>query len=333
MNKKFFLLPVVIAIIFSSCVPQRKYQDAVSRMNRLVTDSSDFSNKINALNKTLADNTTAMSSMQKQLDQLAKDTSSLADQYRKIDKLNKDLNILYEKVIQQNKDLLATSSKDKQDLAQQLADKKNELDKKEQQLNLLQTQLNDKQKNMDALQDSLDARQKRVNDLEDLISKQNNAITDLKTKITNALTGFDKNDLTVSIKDGKVYVSMSEQLLFKSGSTAIDPKGQDALKKLADVLQKNLDIEVLVEGHTDNVPYHGSGDMKDNWDLSVMRATAVSKVLITGGLDAKRIIASGRSEYHPVADNTSIEGKAKNRRTEIILSPNLTSLFDLLNSK
>jgi chemotaxis protein MotB len=173
-----------------------------------------------------------------------------------------------------------------------------------------------------------------VKELEDIFNKHEQTVTDLKNTIDKALAGFSSSDLTVERKNGKVYVSLSEKLLFASGSTVVDPKGKDALKKLADVLKANGDISIEIEGHTDNVPMKSASFPKDNWDLSVLRATSIVKILTTeNGLDAKRVIAEGRGEFFPVADNSTTEGKAKNRRTEIILSPNLDALYNLINSK
>jgi chemotaxis protein MotB len=133
------------------------------------------------------------------------------------------------------------------------------------------------------------------------------------------------------MKDGMVYVSLSEKLLFKSGSDVVDPKGKEALKSLAQVLNSTIDITVLIEGHTDNVPIK-TKLFKDNWDLSTARATSIVRLLtVTNGFDASRITASGRGEFHPVKDNSTVEGRATNRRTEVILSPDLNELYKVLN--
>ena len=133
------------------------------------------------------------------------------------------------------------------------------------------------------------------------------------------------------MKNGKVYVSLSEQLLFKSGSTKVDPKGQEALKKLATALKGNQDVNVLVEGHTDNVPVRGVvNGAKDNWDLSVLRATEITRILTEAGLSDSQVTPSGRAQYVPVAANDTPANKALNRRTEIILTPKLDELFQIL---
>jgi chemotaxis protein MotB len=155
-------------------------------------------------------------------------------------------------------------------------------------------------------------------------------VNKLKKTVADALVNFKPDELSVSIKDGKLYVSLQEKLLFKSGSASVDPQGKEALKSLASVLNNTPDINVMIEGHTDSLAIHGK--FEDNWALSVARATSIVRILTSDyKVDAHRVIASGRSQFYPVADNGTTEGRAKNRRTEIILSPNLNELFKLLN--
>jgi len=187
-------------------------------------------------------------------------------------------------------------------------------------------ELNEKQK---VLQD----REQALKELRRKIARQDSATKRLNDVIRNAMLGFNSDELSVSIKDGKVYVSMSDKLLFKSGQSSVENKGKDALKLLADVLDKNPDIDILVEGHTDNVPMKGSGDIKDNWDLSVVRATSIVKILTQDyKISPTRVTAAGRGEYFPKASNDTPEGRAKNRRTEIILSPKLDEIMKLINA-
>jgi chemotaxis protein MotB len=177
------------------------------------------------------------------------------------------------------------------------------------------------------------ARSKRINDLESVLARKDSAVLSLKNNIANALLGFADQGLTVEQKNGKVYVSLEEQLLFKSGSWVVDTKGQDALKKLGKVLETQSDVSILIEGHTDNVPYKGSGAIEDNWDLSVKRATAIVKILTANSsIDPKQLSAAGRSEYSPLNTEDTKEAKAENRRTEIIITPKLNELFKILES-
>lgn len=172
---------------------------------------------------------------------------------------------------------------------------------------------------------------KRLATLQSLIQGQKDAMNSLKQSIAAALVNFKADELTVYIKDGNVYVSLEEKLLFKSGSADVDPQGKAALAKLAGVLTNTSDINVVIEGYTDNVPIK-TGKFEDNWALSVSRATAIVRILtVDDGFNPNRISAAGHGEYHPVQTNDTPDGRAANRRTEIVLSPNLTSLFNLLN--
>jgi len=174
-------------------------------------------------------------------------------------------------------------------------------------------------------------REKALRDLQSIISRQDSITKRLNEIVRNALLGFNSDELSVEIKNGKVYVSMSDKLLFKSGSAAVESKGKDALKVLADVLEKNPEIDILVEGHTDNIPIKTS-QFRDNWDLSVARSTSIVRILTNDyKLNPLRITASGKGEYSPRDTNTTSEGRANNRRTDIILSPKLDELMNLLN--
>ncbi len=158
-------------------------------------------------------------------------------------------------------------------------------------------------------------------------------MSDLKNRISNALLNFKESDLTVQVKGGKVYVSLTEQLLFGSGSIAVDQKGVVALQQLAKAIKDQRDINILVEGHTDNVPVSKKSQyMQDNWDLSVMRATSITKILVRSGVSPKQVTAAGRGEFVPLASNDTPQNKQRNRRTDIIITPDLSELFNLLES-
>ena len=179
----------------------------------------------------------------------------------------------------------------------------------------------------------LKSREKDLSDMRSIINRQDSITKRLNQTLRNALLGFNSDELTVDIKNGKVYVSMSDKLMFKSGSADVEQKGAEALKLLADVLVKNPDIDVMVEGHTDNIPIK-TALYKDNWDLSVARAASVVRVLTWSyKVNPKQVTASGRGEHFPKGDNATPEGRASNRRTEIILSPRLDEIMNLLNTK
>jgi len=171
---------------------------------------------------------------------------------------------------------------------------------------------------------------RRLKTLQDMIQAQKNVMSKLKNSIADALMNYKSDELSVYTKDGNVYVSLAEKLLFKSGSDVVDPKGREALKSLATVIANTKDIAVMIEGHTDNVPIK-TKQFKDNWDLSTARATSIVRILtIDNNFDSNRITASGRSEFHPIKDNVTVEGRAGNRRTEVILSPDLKEIYKLL---
>jgi chemotaxis protein MotB len=172
---------------------------------------------------------------------------------------------------------------------------------------------------------------KRLKNLQDMIQAQKDVMSKLKNSISNALINYKADELSIYTKDGNVYVSLAEKLLFKSGSDVVDPKGKEALKSLAQVLNSTNDITVMIEGHTDNVPIQ-TNKFKDNWDLSTARATSIVRILTKdNGFDPMRITASGKGEFHPINSNDTAEGRAGNRRTEVILSPDLKELFKLLD--
>lgn len=178
----------------------------------------------------------------------------------------------------------------------------------------------------------LNERERTINELQQMINAQNEKVRKLLSSVKDALLGFSSDELTVREKDGKVYVAMSDKLLFQSGSARLDKRGEEALGKLAEVLNKQTDIDVFIEGHTDNKPIN-TVQFKDNWDLSVIRATSVVRILIKNyNVNPLQIQPSGRGEYMPVDDNETAEGKSKNRRTEIIMAPKLDKLFQMLQS-
>ena len=194
---------------------------------------------------------------------------------------------------------------------------------------LLSTDAANKASQLNKSQQELADQQQRLEHLQALMDQQKKATQEIRKKMADALVGFNSNELTVSIKNGKVYVSLQENLLFPSGSAVVNPKGKEALGKLADVLNVNPDITVDIEGHTDSIPIRGR--YKDNWDLSTARANSIVRILTQDyKVDPVRVIASGHSQYDPVQSNSTSEGRALNRRTEIILSPKLDELYRLL---
>jgi len=216
-------------------------------------------------------------------------------------------------------------------LKQQVDDLNKKVNDLSNQAGMLSTDAANKQSQLNMSQKELANQRKRLEQLQALMDQQKKATQEIRKKMSDALVGFNSNELTVSIKNGKVYVSLQENLLFPSGSAVVNPKGKQALSKLADVLNINPDITVNIEGHTDSIPIRGR--YQDNWDLSTARANSIVRVLATEyKVDPTRIIASGHSQFDPVQSNANAEGRALNRRTEIILSPKLDELFKLLEA-
>ena len=221
-------------------------------------------------------------------------------------------------------------------MASRIADQQAAISKLQSDLNALTQQnaqlsneASNKQGQVNSLQQNLQAQQKRLQDLQNLLDQQRKATDELKNKMINALVGFSNSDLTITQKNGKVYVSLSEKFLFPSGSAVVNDSGKIALGKLANVLVANPDIAVNIEGHTDSIPIRGK--FEDNWALSTARATSVVRILVnTYKVDPARVIASGHAWFDPVDTNSTAEGRARNRRTEIILSPKLDEIYKLL---
>lgn len=196
----------------------------------------------------------------------------------------------------------------------------------------LNNSLEAKSKELALREKSLSEKDQKLKELQSLLKRQDSLLNGLNNTIKNALLGFKSDEFGVEMKNGKVYVSLSDKLLFKSGKANVEDKGKEAIKKLSEVLVKNTDIDIAIEGHTDNVPIK-TDLYKDNWDLSVARSVNIVRMITDEfGLDPKRVTASGKGEFAPAASNDTAEGRAKNRRTEIVLSPKLEELLKILNS-
>lgn len=310
----FFFL--ASTFLFSSCiVSKKKFDDVLAQKIKTEGELADKTKQLNQANESIA-------ALNETLNRLKQDTADLNQSYRATSKRLADLNDQYEELNSYYKNLLTNSGKLNRDMAQQ-----------RDQLLAIQQSLERTHKLNDSLSNSLADREKKVRELENILANKDRAVKELKDRISNALLNFKESDLTVQVKNGKVYVSLAEQLLFGSGSIVVDNKGVGALQQLAKAIKDQKDLQITIEGHTDNVPVSKKSTyMQDNWDLSVMRATSITKILTDAGLSPKQITASGKGEYSPLAPNDSPQNKQKNRRTEIIITPNLDELFKLLES-
>ena len=314
--KPLFVGSFLLLMLCSSCiVTKKKYDDVLAQKVRLEAD-------LNERNAELEKANTRLNELDEQVKSLESEKASLtADVEAKNTKLE-ELNKEYDQLNAYYKNLLTSSGKLNRDMAQQ-----------QEQLLAIQNSLERTRRMNDSLSTSLTEREKKVKELESVLAAKDKAVNDLKNRITNALLNFKESDLTVNVKNGKVYVSLAEQLLFASGSVEVDSKGVTALQQLAKAVKDQRDINILVEGHTDNVPVSRKSQyMNDNWDLSVMRATAITKILTKAGVSPKQVTAAGRGEYVPLAANDTPQNKQKNRRTEIIITPNLDELFKILET-
>ncbi|PTN09400.1 OmpA family protein [Mangrovibacterium marinum] len=295
-TNRFILWLCAAAIAASSCAPFYKCGEAKPENNYFLTKRAMLLlDERDSLCYALDARVTEIGQLNQNIDELNDDVARLQTSLRDVERRYKDL--MGEKLSESEQFSLALQQKTQE--------------------------LNEKER-------LLAEREQALNDLRQVIARQDSITRRLNDVIRDALLGFQSDELSVDVKNGKVYVSMSDKLLFKSGSAAVEAKGKEALKVLAGVLEENRDIDILVEGHTDSIPIH-TAKYADNWDLSVARATSIVRIL-TGEyrIEPNRLTASGKGEYSPKASNESPEGRAQNRRTEIILSPKLEEIMQLL---
>jgi chemotaxis protein MotB len=330
---KTYFIVIVAALFIVSCVPARKFEETKSKYTKCEDELSQAKALVRDFETEITENRAQMRAIESKISHLERDTAISGNTYRQLTKNYDKLNETFELLLLKNKELLAGSAAETAKLSGQLHLTQEQLQKKEDELKVLEKELQVKKINLDNLNNELKIREVKVQELEAILKKKDDAVNELKRKVSAALLGFEGQGLTVNQKQGKVYVSLEEQLLFSSGSIKIESKGVEALKKLAKVLEQNSDINVLVEGHTDDVPMSGSGAIKDNWDLSVLRATSIVKILLTNGkIDPDRLMAAGRGEFMPIDPSKTADARKKNRRTEIILTPKLDEIFQILET-
>jgi len=329
------IVPVIlIALLASSCVTGRKYNTLSDRASLLLSERDSLKAENLWLSMSNRELTTKSQQLSDDAGRLTKELDKAkADLTQTKDELNK-LSTRYADLQKAQEELVSGRAQETQKLLAELRAAQADLQKKEDIMRELELNLDTKKASLDELTYELEKRNARLTELEKMLDAQQRAVKELKDKVSEALYGFENNGLSVTMKNGQVYVSMDEKLLFKTGSYEIDSNGRAALRKLGAVLEKNPDIGINIEGHTDDVPYRSSsGILLDNWDLSVKRATTVVRVLTEDTkINPKRLVASGRSEYMPVDAKKTVEARQKNRRTEIILTPDLTELYKILES-
>lgn len=311
---KIYVVLLSVLMCSSCIVSKKKYEQLSHDKSVLEVEKAELAD---SLLTALAENKDCRKAVKKQLkaiDKLQGDTTVLGDLYRDL--------------IDDYVELTKSSKSDAQRLNLQMQ-KVGELSQAIEEKNRL---LAKEEKDIDSLSQSLALREKKVQELDSVLKAKDAYMLNVQKEIESALLAFKNDELTVEVKDGKVYVSLTEELLFQSGSYDVDAKGKEALKKIATAL-KDSDVIIDVEGHTDDVPLRPSQVLKTNWELSVIRATSIVRILQKEGVPPQKIIASGRGEYLPKVNEKTKEARAINRRTEIIISPNLDVLYELLNKK
>jgi chemotaxis protein MotB len=332
MKTKSLVCAVAIALM-ASCVPERVLEETKGKLSKCETELADLKKSSQECEAKLAELKENATIDQKGLQSLKLDTALNGSNLRNLTSKYDKLNTLNEQLLNRLNKLMSGAEKDNAKLSGDLQMTTEQLLRKQDELRALETKLNQQKTDLDRLNEELKKREARVNELEAILKQKDQAAADLRKKLSDALIGFENKGLTITQKNGKVYVSLDESLLFASGKTNVEAKGVEALKNVAKVLEQNPDINVMVEGHTDDVAMKGAGDIKDNWDLSVMRATSVTKIMLgSAKIEPQRIISAGRGEFVPLDNAKTPEARKKNRRTEIILTPKLDELLKVLGS-
>lgn len=309
---------LLLLALTTSCVSKKVYNDLETKYADLKKENRQISDENTALAKEKNELDLKSKDLQAQLDKLKAERDKLSADYASTKSGLDNLQSSYNNLEKSSGETNESISKKNRELLAELEAKGKALAAEQERLNKLKSELQE--------------RSHRVDELEGMIAAQEAGLKKLKETLSKALNGFEGKGLTVEQKNGKVYVSMENKLLFGSGSWTVGTEGKKAVVEVGKVLAANPDISVLIEGHTDNAAYNGSGQITDNWDLSTKRATAIVHILKENkSVNPKSLTAAGRGEFAPVASNDTAEGKSKNRRIEIILTPKLDEISKMLN--
>ena len=312
--------PLLLTVLLVACVPARKYEEANTRATTMQAEVDAANTKARDAQAALDELRAGTEETQKRLTRLQQDTTILGTSLRQMTGQYDKINSLNNELLEKYNKLLAGDRSENRKLLTDLEALRLELMNKEDSVNALGRRVSEKQA-------ALAEREAKLAELQAELAAKDAAMKALKDRVSAALTGFEGKGLTVEQRNGRIYVSMENKLLFPSGSAIVDAKGKEALTKLAKAIENEKDLSILVEGHTDTDKIQGGSTYKDNWDLSVMRATSVVRILQeSSAIDPTRITAAGRGEYIPL----DAADKAKNRRIEVILSPDLLELYKLV---
>lgn len=294
---------LTLALISASCVPQSKYKELEQKYYAAL--QGETKNQL-----TIEEKEIALKNLGDQFKSLQEQQNALTRKKAELDAEYNQLQGEYDSKIKDLENLKLKNEKLSQEALQERKKIQGELEQ---------------------TQGQLQEKIRRINELEGLISQQKEGVSTLKNKLQNALKRYEGKGITVEEKEGYIYVSMDNKLLFPSASWNVESEGVRALQEISSVLSSDPDLNIIIQGHTDSDRYAGNGNIKDNWDLSVMRATSITKILQSEGVPPTQMTASGRGEYLPIADNSTSTGKAMNRRVDIIIAPNLREITQLLN--
>jgi chemotaxis protein MotB len=322
---------VIGAALLGSCVPSSEFTQLSQKSNSLQTERDDLMAENEYLTVENREMSARINHVEEQQKKIIEDSIRIHKKVKELQSEIAQLDRQYKDLESTHEELLRGNARETRRLLNELQTTQEDLARKQQLLKELETSVNGQRQDVNRLQAELEARNAKLMEMEEMLYQKDRILDDLRQKVADALLGFEGQGLTVTRKDGKVYVSLDEKLLFKSGSTVVDPNGVRALKQLAVVLANNREINIMIEGHTDDVPFRKGSSIKDNWDLSVMRGTSIVRILLDGsGIDPTRLTVAGRGEFLPVDPAQTSEARRKNRRTEIILSPDLSEVFSIL---
>lgn len=338
---------------FAACVPAKRYQEVAAQRDSLRQEhaaSLRVADSLRVGNRELAGD---KARLEKQVQQLVSDSLARGEAFARTADELANLKYSYGQLEANQKSIVAGNQREiskmlsemqrmqsqlqqredaVKNLESQLFQRKQALDRVEKQQAADRRALDSLRSSLDEMTAALNEKHKTLEALQQALARKDSASAALKDRIARALFGFQGQGLTVHEKNGRVHISIEDKLLFKSGSYAIGPQGEAAIRQLVPILEQYADLNIVVEGHTDDVPMKGSGPIADNWDLSAKRATTIVKLMLQGStLSPASISASGRAEFHPILDEKTPEARQKNRRTEIILTPNLSEIMGLLN--
>ncbi|MFO7868954.1 MAG: OmpA family protein [Bacteroidales bacterium] len=328
---KSIIYILLAGFLLASCVSQKKFQ-TLQESSKLTEDS---------LRTAMAQIQDEISELQERNQQLGKDVVDLradtTSKYKKIQNLLlqiTDLEELNDNLVAKQSRLIQENTRESRKILEEIQDARTSLQQQQDSLQAMKIELEEERENLNLIRtelgiknDEILKKNKKIAEMEEMIHRKDSISNALRKKVKKALVGFEGQGLTIEERNGKIYVLLDEALLFNVGKSNVAPQGQEALKKLAEVLEQNPDIDIMVEGHTDN-----TGGAKRNWELSTERALAISQILLqNSSIEGSRITVAGRGQYMPVDTSDTPEARAKNRRSEIILTPDLEELFELIH--